>query len=232
MNKDYNELFEITKFKGKDADLGSFAISFVTSHWKDVIDIAGSVKDLVTGESANDAVITGQGSALITWKEAKEDFRVIPEFDSSNPLESVFDIVTSIPLSFAIPIVIGGSSSERTSVRVDRVDIVDAATRQTLWSSSGTWYSWQGPNGAADHQNVLHYYVTTAGLDAEDVAIYVWLRVGKIRDADVPTKGPVYSTSFEQRAEQVVIFRPVNKAMVAYIAPGDEYLNAGQIRYP
>ncbi len=230
MNKDYKELFEVTKFSGKDASLGSFAVSFVTDHWQDVIDIAGSVKDLVTGESANDAVITGQGPALLTWKEAKEDFRVIPEFDSSNPLESIFDIVTSIPLGFAIPVVIGGSSVEKASVRVDQVDIVDVTTRETLWSSSGTWFSWQGPNGAADHANQRHYNVTTPGLDARNVAVYVWLRVGKIRDSDV-AGGTVHQTSFEQRAEQVVIFRPANKAMAAYIAPGDIYRDSLQVRY-
>ena len=216
MNQDYGELFDVTKFSEDEESVGQSVWRWVKETAGDVVDIGSSIKDLITGDSANDAVITGQGPQLLTWKEAKSDFAI--------------DDVTDIPLGFAIPICIGGSSEQRTSVRVDRVDLVDVSTRQVLWSTAGNpsagahpWYSWQG----SDHDNMRGYSVTTPDISYKTTAVYVWLRVGKTSAAG----GTPEQTAFEQRAEQLVIFRPDNKAMVAFIAPGDLYRNASMITY-
>ena len=216
LNQDYGDLFDVTKFSEDAESLGQSVWRWFKETARDAIDIGGSIKDLITGDSANDAVITGQGPRILTWKEAKSDI-------------GIHD-VTEIPLTFALPICISGSSVQRTSVRVDRVDLVDVSTRQVLWSTHGNpaagalpWFNWQGPL----QQNGRRYSVTTPDIKYTTTAVYVWLRVGKTGAAG----GTPEQTAFEQRAEQVVIFRPVNKAMVAFIAPGDLYQNASMITY-
>jgi len=216
MNQDYGDLFDVTKFSQDEESLGQSVWRWVKETATDAIDIGGSIKDLVTGDSADEAIITGQGPQVLTWKEAKSDFAI--------------DGYTDIPLGFAIPICIGGSSEQRASVRVDRVDLVNVSTRQVLWSTATTpaagahpWFSWQG----TAHENERRYSITTPNINYTTTAVYVWLRIGKTS----ATGGTPSQTAFEQRAEQVVIFRPSSKAMVAFIAPGDLYQNASMGAY-
>ncbi len=215
MDKDYGEMFETTDVSG----FGGLIKNLATEHAADMLDIVGSAKDLITGESAEDAVITGQGRELITWKEALDDFNVNPEFDSSDPIGSMWNVVDAVPHSFAIPIIIGGSSVQDTTVRVDQVDVVRLATGEVLWSSGlSEWYSHQGP-GDTENENGRHYAFNTPDVGYDDVVIYVWLTVQKL------SGGEPGGTCFDQREQQVVVFHPGPRRMEGLIAPGDLYRN-------
>ncbi len=215
MNQDYGELFETTAIEG----FGGLIKELATEHSSDLLDIFGSTKDLITGDAAEDAVTTGQGRELLTWKEALDDFNVNPEFDSSDPLGSMWSVVEAVPTSFAIPIVIGGSSVQDTAVRVDQVDVVRLATGEVLWSTGlSEWYSHQGP-GEIANENGKHYAFTKPDVEYDDVVIYVWLTVQKL------SYGSLGGTCFDQREQQVVVFHPGPRRMEGLIAPGDMYRN-------
>jgi hypothetical protein len=215
MDKDYGELFETTGIES----FGGLIKTLTTDHAGDLLDIAGSVKDLITGDAAEDAVTTGQGRELLTWKEALDDFNVNPEFDSSDPVGSMWNVVEAVPRSFAIPIVIGGSSVQDTSVRVDQVDVVRLATGEVLWSSGlSEWYSHQGP-GEIENENGRHYAFNKPDVEYDNVVVYVWLTVQKL------SGGSPGGTCFDQREQQVIVFHPGPRKMEGLIAPGDLYRN-------
>ncbi len=245
MHADYGEVFEITEFSDEHLDAGVNLFEVLTGETDQILSgvvdtvlgVGGDVVDLVTGDAADDWVVTGQGPELLTWGEAREDFAVSFDLDTSSPggvARSLFADAVAVPRGFAIPLVIGGSSEQQTSVRVDQVDVVDVATREVLWSSGeDPWFSFGGSepttNGAT-----RRYDVDVPGIDERDVAIYVWLRVGKVDAGDLASPGgpSVGSTAFEQRAQQVVILRPGNQAMLARIAPGDPYLHPEDLHLP
>lgn len=215
MNQDYGELFKTTAIEG----FGGLIKELATEHSADLLGIFGSTKDLITGDASEDAVMTGQGRELITWKEALSDFDMNPEFDSSDPLGSMWNVVEAVPTSFAIPIVIGGSSVQDTTVRVEQVDVVSLATGEVLWSSGHSeWYSHMG-TGEIANENGKHYALNKPNVEYDKVAIYVWLTVQKL------SGGAPGGTCFDQREQQVVVFYPGSKRMQALIAPGDMYLN-------
>jgi hypothetical protein len=245
MRADYDEVFEITEFSEEHLDAGVNLFEVLTTQTDQILSgaidtvlgVGGDVVDLVTGDAADDAVVTGQGPDVLTWSEAREDFAVSFDLDTSSPggmARSLFADAAAVPRGFAIPVVIGGSSEQLTSVRVDQVDVVDVETREVLWSSGEEpWFSFGGAEPATNGAT-RHYDVDSPGLDERDVAIYVWLRVGKVDPDQLGAGGGpvVSSTAFEQRAQQVVIFRPGNQSMLARIAPGDPYLHPEELRLP
>ena len=121
-----------------------------------------------------------RGVSSSPGKKRLDDFNVNPEFDSSDPLGSMWSIVEAVPTSFAIPIVIGGSSVQDTAVRVDQVDVVRLATGEVLWSTGlSEWYSHEGP-GEIANENGERYAFTQPDVEYDDVVIYVWLTVQKL----------------------------------------------------
>jgi hypothetical protein len=211
-------VFDITKWADIPGELAG-------EHSADLLDITGSLVDGFTGKTAEDSIVTGQGNELLTWKEARSDFNPEPEFDSAKPLESLWNVVDGVPHSFAIPIVIGGSSEQQTAVRVDQVDVVRLGTGQPvdLSDSQAQWYSFQGPAEGADNQNGRRYEVEQNDVAYDDVVVYVWLTVQKY------WQGAPGGTCFEQRQKQVVVFHPGPQRMQGFIASGDLYRDPSRL---
>ncbi len=196
-----------------------------SEHSADVLDAVGDIIDGFRGD-VDKSVETGQGSELVTWKEARSDFAPQLEFDSSDPLSSLWDVVDAVPRSFAIPVVIGGSSEKQTAVRVDRVDVVRLGSGAPV-SLSGPdyeWFSFQGPEGT-ENNNGKRYEVAQEGVPYDEVIVYVWLTVQKYWN------GAPGGTCFSQRQQQVVVFNPGPQKMKGYIAPGSLYCNPQQMAY-
>jgi hypothetical protein len=215
---DTGSVFDLTKWADIPATLAS-------EHSSDLLDIAGALVDGFSGDEADDdSVVTGQGEELLTWKEARSDFSPEPEFDSSAPLESMWNVVDAVPSSFAIPIVIGGSSEQETAVRVDQVDVVrlGSGSPVALNGPGAEWYSYQGPEGT-ENQNGKRYEVTQADVPYDEVVVYVWLTVQKY------WQGAPGGTCFQQRQQQVVIFHPGPQRMQSFIAPGDLYRDSSRM---
>ncbi|HEY5160672.1 MAG TPA: CARDB domain-containing protein [Gaiellaceae bacterium] len=210
--EDTGSVFDITKW----ADIPD---TLAKDHSSDLLDIAGALVDGFSGDEADDdSVVTGQGSGLLTWKQAKRDFSPEPEFDSSAPLESMWNVVDAVPSSFAIPIVIGGSSEQQTAVRVDQVDVVRLGSGQPVELSGpgAEWASFQGPEGT-ENQNGKRYEVVQSDVPYDEVVVYVWLTVQRY------WQGTPGVTCFQQREQQVVVFHPGSQRMEGFIAPGDLY---------
>jgi len=211
-------VFDITKW----ADIPE---KLMEDHSADLLDIADALVN--NFHSADDEyIVTGQGSELLTWKEARSDFAFKLEFDSSDPLHSMWDVVDAVPRSFAIPVAFGGSSVQRTAVRVDQVDVVHQLTGESV-SLSGPryeWFSFDGPEGT-DNCNGKRYEVTQEEIAYDEVVVYVWLTVQKYWG------GEPNGTCFTQREKQVVVFEPGSQSMKGYIAPGDLYRNPSLISY-
>ncbi len=214
---DTGSVFDITNW----ADIPS---TLASEHSSDLLDIAGALVDGFSGDEADDAVVTGQGAELLTWKEARSDFNPEPEFDSSAPLESMWNVVDAVPSSFAIPIVIGGSSVQQTAVRVDQVDVVRLGSGQPVELSGPTaeWSSFQGPEGT-ENQNGKRYEVVQTDVPYDEVVVYVWLTVQKY------WQGAPGGTCFQQREQQVVVFHPGPQRMEGFIAPGDLYRDPSRL---
>lgn len=209
---DTGSVFDLTKWADIPATLA-------TEHSSDLLDIVGALVDGFSGDEADDdSIVTGQGEELLTWKEARSDFSPEPEFDSSAPLESMWSAVDAVPSSFAIPIVIGGSSEQQTAVRVDQVDVVrlGSGSPVALNGPGAEWFSYQGPEGT-ENQNGKRYEVAQADVPYDEVVVYVWLTVQKY------WQGAPGGTCFQQRQQQVVVFHPGPQRMQGFIAPGDLY---------
>lgn len=192
----------------------------VTEHASDLLGIGEDVHDsMADGDDADDWIVTGQGNELLTWAEAKSDFAPHPEFDSSDPLGSLFSVTDAVPRDFSIPIVIGGSSEERTTVRVDQVDVVRLGSGSAVEVSGPTaeWYSHQGPEDGPANTNGKRYEVVPVGVPHDEVVVYVWLTVQKYRG-----DGPM-GTAFDQRERQLVVFHPGPQRMEGFIASGSLY---------
>jgi len=217
---DTGSVFDLTKW----ADIPT---TLATEHSSDLLDIAGALVDGFTGDEADEeAVVTGQGRELLTWKEARSDFSPEPEFDSSSPLESMWSVVDAVPSSFAIPIVIGGSSEQQTAVRVDQVDVVRLGSGQPieLSGSAAEWSSFQGPEGT-ENQNGKRYEVVQTDVSYDEVVVYVWLTVQRY------WQGAPGGTCFQQREQQVVVFHPGPQRMEGFIAPGDLYRDPSRMAF-
>lgn len=237
INGDYGSLVEGYDPKTNDASVFRNAFEVLVGAPEQ---LGASIADLTIGiveavtDDQDDAVVTGQGPELLTWSDAREDFRVEFGLDTSSPTalgRSVLDDIVAVPRGFAIPVVWGGASAQRTSVRVDRVEVVDAATGEVVAHSDDQWFSWSGGDG--DNRHSAHLAVDRPGVSLDDVLVYVWLRVGKVDPGDLTGGAPtVHATSFEQRAQQVVILRPANGTLIGRIAPGDEYLHADRLHLP
>ncbi len=192
----------------------------VTEHANDLLGLGEDVHDLFAdGDDADDWIVTGQGNELLTWAEAKSDFAPHPEFDSSDPLGSLFSVTDAVPRDFSIPIVIGGSSEEHTTVRVDQVDVVRLGPGSAVEVSGPTaeWYSHQGPDEGPANTNGKRYEVVPVGVPYDEVVVYVWLTVQKYR-GDAPL-----GTAFDQRERQLVVFHPGPQRMEGFIASGSLY---------
>lgn len=189
---------------------------------KDAINLG---KEILTGakkvkeawDDQDQWIILGQGPELLTWKEALEDFATRPSWDSDHPLDSVKSFIKAIPKSFAIPIVIGGSSVQETAVRVDGIDVVDKETGEVHRSDRAQWYSYDDLTG--DGTAFKSYEIEQSGVSAEDVRILVWIRVQKY------WQGRPGGTCFSEREQQVIVFDPGTGGIKAFIAPGDLYKN-------
>lgn len=208
---DTGSVWDLTKWS-------DFGITTGLQHGDALLTVTGAIIDGLQEDDPDEWVMTGQGNELITWKEAKSDFRVIPEFDSSDPGNSLWDAVSGVPTGFAIPIVIGGSSDQHTAVRVDQVDVVrlGSGERIDISGPGAEWYSYQGPEGSGN-TNGKRYEVTQAGVEYDEVVVYVWLTVQKY------WQGVPGGTCFDQREQQVVIFHPGPQSMEGYIASGSLY---------
>jgi hypothetical protein len=165
-------------------------------------------------------LILGQGAEILTWKESLEDFNVRPEWDWEHPIDSAASIKKAIPTSFAIPIVIGGSSVQDTAVRVDGIDVVDKQTGEVYYSDRSEWYSYSDDEAA--NSSVRSFDIDRIGVPVENVRILVWVKVQKYWN-DAPG-----GTCFDQREQQVVIMDPGTGGQKAFIAPGDMYLDPGR----
>jgi hypothetical protein len=192
----------------------NIGVSLIEDHPDDVGDVGDAIMDEWVGD-VEDSVITGQGNELLTWKEATSDFAPQEEFNSSDPQASMWNVVSAVPDSFAIPIVIGGSSEQLTAVRVDQVDVVRMATGESIDLSGpgNAWSSYQGPEGS-DNNNGKRYEVAQMGVPYDEVVVYVWLTVQKY------SHGTPYGTGFRQRQQQVVVFKPGPQSLGGYVASG------------
>lgn len=218
--EDTGSVFDLTKW----ADISA---TLVKDHSTDLLGIGGALIKGFTGDEADDdSIVTGQGEELLTWKEARSDFSPEPEFDSSAPLESMWSVVDAVPSSFAIPIVIGGSSEQQTAVRVDQVDVVrlGSGSPVALNGPEAEWYSYQGPEGT-ENQNGKRYEVVQSDLPYDEVVVYVWLTVQKY------WQGAPGGTCFQQRQQQVVVFHPGPQRMQGFIAPGDLYRDSSRMAF-
>ncbi|MBA4370902.1 MAG: hypothetical protein C0418_04915 [Coriobacteriaceae bacterium] len=186
---------------------------------KDYLDLGKQIyegyKDVKEAWTEEEYIVVGQGPELLTWKEAMEDFVAQPEWDSDHPLDSIMSYKDAIPTSFAIPIVIGGSSVQDTTVRVDGVDIVDKTTGEVYLNDRNVWYSHQGPEG--DNSNYRRFEIARPDVPVGNTRVFVWVTVQKYWN------GGVGGTGFDQREKQVIIFDPGKGGMKAFIAPGDLY---------
>ena len=127
-------------------------------------------------------------------------------------------MILAVPRSFAIPVVIGGSSEQQTAVRVDQVDLVRLGSGSSveLNGPGAEWYSYQGPEGT-ENQNGKRYEVVQTDVPYNEVVVYVWLTVQRY------WQGAPGGTCFQQREQQVVVFHPGPQRMQGFIAPGDLY---------
>jgi hypothetical protein len=130
----------------------------------------------------------------------------------------MWNVVDAVPSSFAIPIVIGGSSDQQTAVRVDQVDVVRLGSGEPveLSGAGAVWSSFQGPEGT-ENQNGKRYEVVQTDVPYNEVVVYVWLTVQRY------WQGAPGGTCFQQREQQVVVFHPGPQRMEGFIAPGDLY---------
>jgi len=207
---DTGSVWDVTKWS-------DFGIATGLQHGDAILTVTGAIIDGLQEDDPDEWVMTGQGNELITWKEAKSDFRVIPEFDSSDPADSMWDAMSGVPTGFAIPIVIGGSSDQLTAVRVDQVDVVRLGSGESieLTGPESEWYSYQAPDGG--NTNGKRYEVTQADVGYDEVVVYVWLTVQKYWG------GAPGGTCFDQREQQVVIFHPGPQSMEGFIASSSLY---------
>ncbi|MRS12236.1 MAG: carboxypeptidase regulatory-like domain-containing protein [Actinobacteria bacterium] len=184
-------------------------------------EIYTGVQDVIEAFSDEDQwLILGQGAEILTWKESLDDFNVRPEWDWEHPIDSVKSLKEAIPTSFAIPIVIGGSSVQQTAVRVDGIDVVDKDTGEVYYSDRAQWFSYTDDEAA--NSSVRTFDIDRLGVPVEDVRILVWVKVQKYWN-DAPG-----GTCFDQREQQVVIMNPDTGGQKAFIAPGDMYLDPGR----
>lgn len=176
-------------------------------------------------DDADEWIVTGQGNELLTWAEAQSDFAPHPEFDSSDPLGSMFSVTEAVPRDFAIPIVIGGSSEQQTAVRVDQVDVVrlGPGSAVEMLGPTSEWFSFQGPVDGWENQNGKRYEVASPGVAYDDVVVYVWLTVQKLSGGDPG------GTCFDQRERQVVVFHPGPQQVEGFIASGSLYRDASRM---
>jgi hypothetical protein len=193
----------------------------VYKEYSDVIDLTKSIvsgiKDVKDAFSSEDEwIVLGQGSEILTWKEALDDFDMRPTWDSSDPVGSIMSVKDAIPTSFAIPIVIGGSSKQDTAVRVDGIDVVNSETGEIYVSDRQQWYSYRGTED--DGSNFRRLEITQEGVPADKTRVFVWVRLQKY------WAGELNGTCFYPREQQVIIFDVGKGGMKAFIAPGDMYL--------
>ncbi|MCX8007959.1 MAG: carboxypeptidase regulatory-like domain-containing protein [Coriobacteriia bacterium] len=180
---------------------------------KEVILGAKKVRDAWTDD--DEWIVLGQGPALLTWKQALDDFDMSPELDWRHPIESAKSVKKAIPTSFAIPIVIGGSSVQDTAVRVDGIDVVDSESGEVVLSDRRQWYDDDDPDETGCTTKTL--LADRQGIAADRIRVLVWVTVQKRYAGDLT------GTCFYQRQKQVVVFEPGRGAMQAYVAPGDTY---------
>lgn len=182
---------------------------------KEIYNGVQAVREAWSDESSEDWIVLGQGPELLTWKEALEDFNTRPSWDGDHPWDSAMSYAGAIPTSFAIPIVIGGSSVQETAARVDGVDVVDKETGEVYATDRSQWYSYDDLTGEGTAYK--SFEIERSSVYAEDVRIFVWVTTQKY------WHGAPGGTCFEQREKQVVIFDPGSGGMEAFIAPGDLY---------
>lgn len=182
---------------------------------KEVIFGTKKVHDAWTDD--DEWIVLGQGPALLTWKQALDDFDMSPELDWRHPIDSAKSIKKAIPTSFAIPIVIGGSSVQDTAVRVDGIDVVDAESGDVFMRDRRQWYDDDDPD--EDGCTTKHFLADRQGIPTDKIRVLVWVTVQKRWNGDL------HGTCFSQRQQQVVVFDPGRGTMAAYVAPGDTYLD-------
>ncbi len=183
--------------------------------------IYSGIKDVKAAFSGEDEwLILGQGSEVLTWKESLDDFNMRPEYDSEHPIDSLMSMKDKIPTSFAIPIVIGGSSVQDTAVRCDGIDVVDKETGEIYYSDRAQWFSYTDDDET--NTSFRSFDIGRSGVSAENVRIYVWVKVQKYWLSEPG------GTCFDQREQQVIIFDPDTGGQKAFIAPGDMYLDPGR----
>jgi len=182
---------------------------------KEILKGASELKEAWSGEG-EDWIILGQGPELLTWKQALEDFNVRPSWDSDDIVGSISSYKDAIPTSFAIPILIGGSSVQETAVRVDGVDVVDKETGEVYLTDRSTpWYSYDGTE--TDNSNYRRFEIARADVPADDCRVMVWITTQKY------WHGAPGGTCYSQREQEVVIFDVGGGGMKCFIAPGDMY---------
>ncbi len=183
--------------------------------------IYSGIKDVKEAFSDEDQwLVLGQGAEVLTWKESLDDFNVRPEWDWEHPIDSAMSVKEAIPTSFAIPIVIGGSSVQDTAVRCDGIDVVDKETGEVYYTDRAQWFSYTDDQEA--NTSIRTFDIDRMGVPVEDVRIFVWVKTQKYWN-DAPG-----GTCFDQREQQVIIFDPGTGGQKAFIAPGDMYLEPGR----
>jgi len=132
---DVGTVWDVTDWADIPATLG-------TQHTDALLGLGEGIYGLFAGsDDADEWIETGQGNELLTWAEAQSDFAPHPEFDSSDPLGSMFSVTEAVPRDFAIPTVIGGSSEQQTAVRVDQVVVFHPGPQQVEgFIASGSLY--------------------------------------------------------------------------------------------
>lgn len=184
-------------------------------------EIYSGVKDVREAFSDEDQwLVLGQGAEVLTWKESLDDFNVRPEWDWEHPVDSAMSVKEVIPTSFAIPIVIGGSSVQDTAVRCDGIDVVNKETGEVYYTNRAQWFSYTDDEEA--NTSIRTFDIDRPGVPVEDVRVFVWVKTQKYWN-DAPG-----GTCFDQREQQVIIFDPGTGGQKAFIAPGDMYLDPGR----
>lgn len=183
--------------------------------------IYSGVQDVKEAFSDEDQwLVLGQGAEVLTWKESLDDFNVRPEWDWEHPLDSAMSVKEAIPTSFAIPIVIGGSSVQDTAVRCDGIDVVNKETGEVYYTDRAQWFSYT--DDAEANTSIRTFDIDRLGVPVDDVRIFVWVKTQKYWN------GAPGGTCFDQREQQVIIFDPGTGGQKAFIAPGDMYLEPGR----
>ncbi|MDO8847122.1 MAG: carboxypeptidase-like regulatory domain-containing protein [Coriobacteriia bacterium] len=183
--------------------------------------IYSGIQDVKEAFSDEDQwLVLGQGAEVLTWKESLDDFQVVDDWDWNHPYDSASSVVKAIPTSFAIPIVIGGSSVQDTAVRCDGIDVVDKTTGEVYYTNRAQWFSYT--DDAEANTSIRTFDIDRLGVPVGDVRIFVWVKTQKYWN-DAPG-----GTCFDQREQQVIIYDPGTGGQKAFIAPGDMYLEPGR----